>query len=194
MKIAIFLLIVSLFSSSTVPIASIKRELASSSQSQLNQTTNLNSNNSAEITVEQINPATDLLDIGEESISKSVNAKTWSYCSSSVKVPYTGIKLNACGSIEVGYVYIKFCGGVSGLKKCKTFAVWNSKTDCTTLYDLSIYVVKGWVEVCPYNLSISKTKISTNVKFNLCGQMKFPWIGKLTDCTTFYSQSINYKF
>jgi hypothetical protein len=194
MKLSLIILLLSLLSSSTMPIPDINKEFTLSSHTTLNQSVDLNSKNSLGIAIIDIDQKADLLDFGENTTSNPVNAKKWSYCSPSLKVPYTGIKLKTCGSIEVGYVYIEFCGGVSGLNKCKTFDIWNSKADCTTLYDLSIYVAKGWVEVCPYNLSISKKKISTDVKFKLCGQMKFPWIGKLTDCTTFYSQKIDYKF
>jgi hypothetical protein len=189
MKFALFILLVSLFSSSMIP-PPLNREITLPGQSELNQLERINSDNSFSINVEQINHNTDLLDFEKDNVSNAVAFKTWSKCSPSVKIPWTGIKVNACGEIEVGYIYIKFCGGVSGLKKCKTFAVWDSKSDCQTLYDINLYVTKAWVEVCPYNISITKQKISTNVQFKVCGKIK--WIGN--QCSTFYSQSINYKF
>ena len=194
MKYALFIMLISLLSSSSVPLSS-NRELSLPGQSQLNQLENINLDNSSGITVEQINQSTDLLDFGQDSVSKTVNSKTWSKCTPGVKIPWTGIKIQPCGEIEVGYVYIKFCGKLGNWgRKCLTYKVWDSKEDCQTLISVgsSLIGISGldvFIKVCPYNIKISKTKISTNVQFKLCGDVPF-FDAK---CTTFWSQSISYK-
>ena len=165
------------------------------SESEPNQMARINEDNSSDSKVEQIKKNKDLLDFGNNSVSKSVNSKTWSKCLSA-KIPYTGIKITVCGEVEVGYVYIKFCGKLGGVgRKCKTFAVWDSKNDCDKLVSVgsSTFGVPGvdvFIKVCPYNLKISKKSISTNVEFKLCGDI--PWFDP--KCTTFWSQRISQSF
>jgi hypothetical protein len=111
------------------------------------------------------------------------NDKKFEYCTS-VKVPYTGLKLRSCASVEVGAVFIKFCGSVIGLNKCYTMGL-NPSAKCNKL----ITAYFGYMEVCPYNLKVTRSLISTTVKFNLCG--KIPFFS--AKCTTFWSKTINEK-
>jgi hypothetical protein len=113
-----------------------------------------------------------------------VNDKKYEYCSS-VKVPYIGVKLKGCGSIEVAPVFIKFCGSVIGLKECFTLG-YNPSAKCHTL----ITAYFGFLRVCPYNIKVSSKSISTNVKFDLCGKVPF----LQPQCVTFWSKTINEKF